>query len=70
MSDQSREMSVEEATPRPEEHVGASDAAEAIDDPLLRQVRHIESLPSGERAAAFETLNRSLVSALGELEQL
>lgn len=41
-----------------------------IDDPLMAQVRHIEALPQSEHVAAFETLNRSLVAALGDLEQL
>lgn len=55
----------------------AQDVPEAVEgpgdegmDPLLEQVRRIEDLPVGERAQAFETLNRQLVSALNQLEQL
>lgn len=50
---------------RPDTDVPAADT-----DPLLVAVRAIEDLPVGERAAAFERLNRSLVGALNQLEQL
>lgn len=46
------------------------EAEPLVDDPLLERLAAIETLPLDERAAAFEALNRQVVGALNELEQL
>lgn len=49
---------------------GASTGDGAATDPLLERLRRIQSMPVADRADAIESLNRSVVTALGELEQL
>ena len=60
-----------DATPVPDDAVDDHDTgSHDTSDPLLERLRRIEDLPLRDRADAFEALNRTLVGALHELEQL